>query len=596
MTTATLQRMAAIIRPTTADETTRQVELTIATSADVGDGIRLSLDRIPDHPPVIPVLLGHTNRPEAMAGRILSLRLEGAALVGVAEFKDAPAADQGWQLARSGVAVSVGAAFNPMDLRPGPDGVDLATRWRLLEASLVPIAADPAAVTRAAAPLSSSSSPMTTDTQAQAVGTQADQSTEETTLSRAAERLELTVRRAATEARLPAETVEALVTETRGRSQTEALTAVVRELRLMTEAKAPAHAGHPARFAPATGEPGGIEGQITRALKGERTDGPLWLHLREAGLGRGGDAVSVWRSALSGEGRWMARSGGMLSTSDLPQLLTAAGDRRLLERFQVAAAGVRLIAAVRSLSDYRSAAVLDSGMVGTAQRVLEGGEVKFASLNEAAASYKPSRYALGLAMSPEAMANDDLAALDEALSELAAAMVDAEAVALVDLLEGASNGRNAPDGQALFHSSHANTVSAGPLAIASIGAAVEKMRNQKALGGRYIAQEPAILLVPTAAETTARQLLSDAINAAQSSNVNPWRDLQIAVEPRLSGTYSYLVGNSRQPLELGRLTDGPVLTTEREFTTSAFRAKCEHAFGCIVQEHRSIVRIPVAGA
>jgi hypothetical protein len=179
---------------------------------------------------------------------------------------------------------------------------------------------------------------------------------------------------------------------------------------------------------------------------------------------------------------------------------------------------------------------------------------------------------------------------------MADAMLDAEASALVDLLEGAANGRNAPDAKALFHADHANTVSAGPMDIGTIGAAVEKLRNQKALGGRYIAQEPAVLLVPTAAETTARQLLSEEITAAQSSEVNPWRALQIAVEPRLSGTYFYLLGNSRRPLELGRLTAGPVMTTETEFKTSAYRAKVEHAFGCIVQEFRSIVRIPVAGS
>ena len=116
----------------------------------------------------------------------------------------------------------------------------------------------------------------------------------------------------------------------------------------------------------------------------------------------------------------------------------------------------------------------------------------------------------------------------------------------------------------------------------------------KAIGGRYISQEPAALLVGSASETTARQLLSDAINAAQSSNVNPWSNLEIAVDPRLSGTYAYVIGNSRKPLELGRLTDGPVLTTEVQFETSAYRAKSEHAFGAIVQEHRSIIRIPTA--
>jgi hypothetical protein len=118
------------------------------------------------------------------------------------------------------------------------------------------------------------------------------------------------------------------------------------------------------------------------------------------------------------------------------------------------------------------------------------------------------------------------------------------------------------------------------------------MRNMKAIGGRYVDQSPAALLVASGQETLARQLLSSAIQAAQSSNVNPWASLEIAVDPRLSGSYAYVVGNSRKPLELGRLTDGPVLTTEVQFETDAYRAKSTHVFGAIVQEHRSIVRIP----
>lgn len=596
MSTATLQRMAAIRRPSTADDSLRRVELTIATSADVGDGVRLSLDRLPDHPPVIPVLLSHRNDTAAMAGRILDLRIEGAALVGVAEFKDAPAADDGWALARSGVGVSVGASYRLTDLRTAPDGTEVAGRWTLREASLVPIAADVAAVTRAAAPVHVSSLPSMTDgTQALEAAEPQDAAAER--LERQAERLELQIRRSAAEARLTAEQTQAIIDEHRSSGdQTAAMQAVVRQFRLNTEAGAPVHAGHPARVPlQSNTEPAGLEGAITRALRGERADQPLWLQLRQAGIGHGHDPVSVWRSALAGGSRFLQR-GGMHSTSDLPLLLTQAGDRRLMERFALAEAGIRLAASVRQLGDYRSASVADVGMIGSAKKILEGGEITFASVNEAAASYAPARYGLGLSLTPEALANDDLNALDEAIGELAAAMLDAEAVALVDLLEGASTGRNAPDGQPLFHSSHTNTVAAGPLDITSIGAAVAKLRNQKALGGRYIAQEPSVLLVPTAAETTARQLLSDAINAAQSDDVNPWRGLQIAVEPRLSGTYFYVLGNSRRPLELGRLTAGPVLTTETQFETSAYRAKCEHAFGCIVQEHRSIVRVPVAGA
>ena len=600
MTASSLQRMAAIIRPTTADETSRRIELTIATSADVGDGIRLALDRVPDHPPVVPVLLDHVPRSEAMAGRIVDLRIERGALVGVAEFKDAPAADEGWQLARSGIGVSVGASYRLSDLRPGPDGVDIASPWTLREASLTPTPADFGAVTRAAAPLPHSlPSPQmtTTTTQAAQSDDNAPQDPQAARLERQALRLEVKVRRAAAEARLTPEQTQQIVDEHRNSGdETGALMAVVRAHREAIEAAAPVHAGHPARVATPAGQPGGLEGVIHRALRGERPDQPLWLTLRDAGIGRGSDPVSVWRSALSGEGRWLARGGGFLSTSDLPALLTQAGDRRLMERFAVAEAGIRAAASVRQLGDYRSATVADVGMVGTAKKILEGGEITFAPINEAAADYQPSRYGLGLSFTPEALANDDLTALDEAIGELADAMLDAEASALVDLLEGVANGRNAPDGKALFHADHTNTVSAGPMSIGAIGQAVEKLRNQKALGGRYIAQESAILLVPTASETVARQLLSEEITAAQSSEVNPWRALQIAVEPRLSGTYFYLLGNSRRPLELGRLTQGPVMTTETEFKTSAYRAKVEHAFGCIVQEHRSIVRIPTAGS
>ena len=120
------------------------------------------------------------------------------------------------------------------------------------------------------------------------------------------------------------------------------------------------------------------------------------------------------------------------------------------------------------------------------------------------------------------------------------------------------------------------------------------LRNQKAISGRYISQEPAQLLVATSQETLARQLLSTAINAAQSSAVNPWSNLQIAVDPRLSGSWSYIIGNSRRPLELGRLTEAPVMTAETKFETGAYRTKVEHSYGATVQDHRAIIRVASA--
>ena len=579
--TATITR-AATATPATVDEATRSVDLLIATETPL-NGIQLTCTRaaVTTSDAPIPVLLSHDNHTDAMAGRLGPLRFEFGKIMARAFFTDAPAAEQGWQLAKAGCAVSVGASFVTDDTEM-KGSLEIVRRWRLVECSLVPAGKDPATLTRS---LPSIATPMDNIIQATEPITD-DTNDQELTRSEANRQLQVT-RSAALAGLSTAETEEII----RSTQTTQAgLMKVIERHAEVIEGRA-GGAGHPARVYTGNGEPQGIEATLTRAIRGERLEQPLWLTLRSAGVGHGNSATEVWRSALTGEGRWLARS---LSTSDLPQLLTESGNRRLMERFQVAESGIRLAASVRRLVDYREAGVIDLGAVGSAKVINEGGEITFGSVDEVGAKYKPKRYGLGLQFTPESLANDDLAGLDQALSELAAAMLDAEAVALVDLLEGAAAGRNAPDGKALFHSDHANSVAAGPLAIQSIGGAVEKLRNMKAIGGRYIAQEPMALLVSSASETTARQLLSSAIIPDQASAVNPWANLEIAVDPRLSGTYAYIIGNSRKPLELGRLTDGPVLTTEIQFETSAYRAKSEHAFGAIVQEHRSIVRIPTA--
>jgi hypothetical protein len=556
--------------------------------------------RWPERP--VPVVLDHRREVSAVVGAVADLTLEplngGMALVGRLQL-DGPAADQAEPLLRTGAARwSIGARLHRTVQSVG-EALTRATDWSIGHLALVVEPQDLAAITRSR---SIEIEPMTTTNEAQAV--EAIEATETETTERSAKeiRRERDVLRIASDCGItdPSWADQMIASD---RTVQEINRAAIKALRIRVEGGdvreegGPVPIGHPARgSAPATpaDSPAGLAGVLHRALRGERQDQPLWLTLRAAGIGQGSDAVSVWRTALSGQGAWLTR--GFHSTSDLPSLLTESGNRRLMERFARPETGIRMAAGVRPLADYREASVLDVGLVGAARRIIEGGEITFGSVAESAVKYQPTRHGLGLSFSPESLANDDLNALDLALAELADAMLDAEAAALVDLIEGAADGRTAPDGLALFASDHANSVSAGPLEIGSIGSAVQLLREQKAVGGRYISQDPAVMIVGTEHETTARQLLSDAINAAQSDAVNPWRNLEIAVEPRLSGSYSYILGNSRRPLELGRLTAGPVLTTETQFSTSAYRAKAEHAFGVAVCEHRSIVRIPTAGA
>ena len=588
MTTTTaevlIHRAAIGTTPTTADEATRSVDLVISSGTEVaGQILTCTPAAVSWGPAPVPVLLSHENKANAMAGRIVSIRFEGGQLIGRAQFTDAPAAEQGWQLARSGTAVSVGAYYAYADTTM-QGNTEVVMKWRLGEVSLVPMGADRLALTRSANTPNITTNDMDNITCIENINVDAIESEGE--LSKAEANRQLTIERSAALANLTREEAASIIastTTTKG-----GLMAVIER---HAAGLSQSSAGHPARVSLTNDSTGGLEGEIQRALAGERLDQPLWLSLRAAGIGHGNDGASVWRSALAGEGRWLSRS---MAVADLPNLLTSTGNRRLMERFLAADAGVRIAASVRQLQDYRAAGIIDAGMIGTAKEVKEGGEVTFSSVNEVAATYKPARYALGLSFTPQALANDDLSALDTAISELAEAMLDTEATALVDLLEGASLGRNAPDGKALFHADHQNVVTPGPLSIEAIGNAVAKLRNQKSLGGRYISTEPAAIIVSPGFETTARQLLSGAIQAATTAAVNPWKDLQIAVEPRLSGSFAYVVGTGRKALELGRLTSGPTMTTEVDFSTSCYRAKSEHVFGAIVAEHRNIVRLATA--
>jgi len=333
--------------------------------------------------------------------------------------------------------------------------------------------------------------------------------------------------------------------------------------------------------------------QIERAMAGERLAEPLWLQLRRQGAA-GANPSDVMRNALLGRmDRLVAR--GMHATTDLPALLGAAGDRLLQQQFQMASGGILAAASIRPLTDYRDASIIDVGKIGSAKKILEGGEINFSRIAESSSSYRPARHGDGFVISPEAWTNDDLGGLRQAIGELGAGALDAEKTELVYLLEGTANGGTCADGQPLFHTSHKNSVAAGPLGIDKLGEAVALLRGQKTIGGRYIDQRPGVILCGLAAELSIRQLLSDTLTANEPANVNPFRDLTVEVDPRIGDTYAYLISaGPRMPLELGRLYPAPQISDTVDFNTGAYKVKAEHAFGVAVAEFRSVVRLKLA--
>lgn len=594
MASETVRAVKLAALPTTPDEATRSASLIVATEAAIAGMVLQCRDGavvFPSGP--VPLLLDHEAKVVAIAGRLQRFELNGGELRALAVVADGPASEAAWPLVRSG-AVGVSVRAEILESTPGGLGQpEIATRWRIREASLTPLPADPACVVRSAVANHQSQGDQTMTAQIQPEAAAAPTAAEVRKAREVQRQLDklLTV--------VPAEHHEQ-IRQLAERDGFAAARDAGLDLAAAEQGKTPCHARS---YDPSREVSDGLE----RRRMSVWSRPSYGSHQGQSELQRAVDAFYEGKAAeplgitlrrLGFQGRTHADVvRGALATSDLPLHLEAAGNRQAMAAFAQAPQGVRVAAIVQQLSDYRPKSTLDIGLVGTASEVKQGGEVTFRPIDESGTTYQPKRYALAVSVTPESQVNDDLEGLPRVMGEMPLAMLESEARMLAGLLEGHAQGATAPDGKRLFDASHKNTVASGPLDLSKLGDGVALLRTQTSVGGRHVFQTPGILLCAPAAEMTLLQLVSDNIAAAEAANFNPWRNLQVEVDPLLSGQFVYLLADgARKPLELGRLTPAPVITSEVEFSTGFFRSKCEHSFGAVVIDHRPIVRLTVAGS
>jgi hypothetical protein len=276
-----------------------------------------------------------------------------------------------------------------------------------------------------------------------------------------------------------------------------------------------------------------------------------------------------------------------LTTSDFPLILANTVGRTLRASYKQPTGGIRLLARQATLPDFRarSRLMLDSTGV-TLEKVNEHGEFKNGSLVEAAESYRLATYGKIIALTRQAIINDDLGALVDLARRFGVAAMAFEAQALVDLLQANSGvGPNMSDGNPMHHTSHANVSGSGaaPSEI-TLSAGRLAMRKQTGVGGGLIEAPPRYLLVPPDLETTAEKLLT-AIQAAQTSDVNPFSKLSLIVEPRLTSAtrwWLFASPDELESLEYAHLAGapGPQISTQVGFRVDGVETKVSLDFGC----------------
>lgn len=319
-----------------------------------------------------------------------------------------------------------------------------------------------------------------------------------------------------------------------------------------------------------------IENTLVAALGG-RTEGDVIRSTDVAGLAlRSLQLQGVSVGATASRDRIIQRA--MHTTSDFPALLGSAVGRVLHSVYAEIQAPLKAVARLSNLPDFRSRSVVRLGGAPSLERVNESGEFTYGTLDDMENGWRLATYGRIIALTRQAMVNDDLQGFSTLLHKFAQAAARREADELAAILLTP----NLVDGSALFHADR-SSLTDKKLTLAGLGEAVKALRLQKEEDGGLILQEPASLVVPVALEMQARQLVAS-FAAVTADTVQPY-SLNVVVEPRLdasSATEWYLVAGNQSALEYGYLdgAQGVQIIQREGFEIDGLEMKARLDFGC----------------
>lgn len=320
-------------------------------------------------------------------------------------------------------------------------------------------------------------------------------------------------------------------------------------------------------------------------------------HLERSGVStRSMDKMGIARSMLQ------VRAAGMHTTSDFGYLFSNVASRRLRSVYAEYPGSFQSWARRGpNLTDFKPQSVVSMGVGPDLLKVNEHGEFKYGTFGDSGETYQLATYGRIVAMTRQAIINDDLRGFDRLISMFGSSSRRLENRLVYEQL---TNNPVMGDGKALFHVDHKNLVTgtASALSLDSLKVARQKMRTQKGPDGQSISVTPKYLIVPAALEGLAYQLTSNAYAPTTMAEVNDFRAggrsaLEVIVEPLLddaSPTAWYLAAESAliDTVEYGYLdgAEGPVTETREGFEVDGTEIKCRLDFVAKALDSRGLVK------
>ncbi|WP_406735965.1 Mu-like prophage major head subunit gpT family protein [Thioclava sp. GXIMD4215] len=499
-----------------------------------------------------PLLTDHKQSARETVGRVSDLVIDGPSIRATLRLGQADDIAPIYQRVKDGTLPHVSVGYQVLAWRESksPDGtrIKTATRWRLLEVSLVPVPADRNATIVRSASEMPFDNPEDRDSFVENIRSLAGLSV-------------------AWADSLPED------------ADPDAIRAAAREA--LTQRSAPQ-----IRIRQDHTDPGQIQTRAADALAFRMAGGDLPEASREFVNMSMRDlaADALTRSGVSVRGMSaddiFTRAHG---TSDFPLLVSNAMGKVAAQAYQAAESPLKALARQRTLPNFKESTSIRLGEMGRLEEMTEHGEFKHTSRAESGESMSLKTFGGTLTAARALLINDDLGLLGDMTAAMGAAAAQTEAEELLALLTA---NPTLSDGTKVFAAGRGNYATTGSaLSEQALSNARKAMRTVKGLDGKTIIDaKPKYLVVGPELETAAEKLLAS-IYATTSEDVAAFAGkLSLVVEPRLTGAGWYLLADPARvaSLQYGYLAaaQGVQIQRQEAWDTLGLKYRAWLDFGC----------------
>jgi HK97 family phage prohead protease len=211
------------------------------------------------------------------------------------------------------------------------------------------------------------------------------------------------------------------------------------------------------------------------------------------------------------------------TTSDFPLILEAAANKVLLAKYELATPTFRAIARRRDLRDFKPTKLLSIGDFPTLLPYKEDGEIKSGTINEGRESVVLGSYGRILRLTRQAIVNDDLSAFDDVFGSIGSMIAQFENATFWAVhAQNSWQGPKLSDGKAVFHADHGNYTGTGTaVSVDSLGIGRASIRKQKNIDGNPLDLAARYIVVGPDNETEVDKLVAT-ITPNATAGVNPF--------------------------------------------------------------------------